>query len=335
MDQVDFGYVANLGRTIYNICFQRFLHAKLELKRPATDLQKLLSRTEIVFEYLVHEGDRFGFDVNSILEIPSSNGGTCFNIASQNSKKISNLIIGREIKVNSITTDMMVPDFNYPNLAIQMMEKDINPYVINYDGNSLVEIYPSSFKSEEAKQLMAKFPRSVHFTIDDINCSRNCPPDCSSSFKKFYFKNGEFLEMSDSNRIGQGGFGWVFKGKFHGQDRAMKCVYNGQIRGHIKATDTVSDFEEDISEIRIQMASGGPGVIVPEAFVRQQNQEQGDNGKWIAENYNIFIYPLYDCNLCELHENHYNQFTDEILRDIMHQCLTRKSSALKDYLIFE
>ena len=335
MDQVDFGYIENLGRTIYSICFQRFLHAKLELKRPSTELRKLMSRTEIVFEYLVHEGDRFGFDVNSILEIPASNGGTCFSTASQNSQKISSLIIGREIKVNSIGTDMMVADFKYPDLAIQMMEKGVNPFVINYDGNSLIELYPSSFKSEESKRLIAKFPRSVHFTIDDINCSRSCPPDCSSSFKKFYFKNGEFLEMSDSNRIGQGGFGWVFKEKFHGQDKAMKCVNNGQIRRTILAKDAVSDFEDDISEIRIQTASGGPGVIVPEAFVRQQNQEQDESGKWIAENYNIFIYPLYDCNLCELHENHYDQLTDEILRDIMHQCLTRKSPTLTDYLIFE
>ena len=37
-------------------------------------------------------------------------------------------------------------------------------------------------------------------------------------------------------------------------------------------------------------------MIVPVAFVRQQDQEHED-GTWIANNYNIFIYPLYDYNL--------------------------------------
>ena len=74
------------------------------------------------------------------------------------------------------------------------------------------------------------------------------------------------------------------------------------------------------------MASGGSGIIVPEAFFRQQNQEQDDNGKWIAKNYNVYVYPLYDCNLYEFHEKHFDQFTDEILSDILSKCLTRKCS---------
>ena len=79
------------------------------------------------------------------------------------------------------------------------------------------------------------------------------------------------------------------------------------------------------------MASSGSGIIVPEAFVRQQNLVLDEDGTWIAENYNIYIYPLYDCNLYELHENHYNQFSVEILADILSQCLTRKCSNRETY----
>ena len=95
--------------------------------------------------------------------------------------------------------------------------------------------------------------------------------------------------------------------------------------------DSVSDLEKNISEIRIQMASGGSGIIVPEAFVRQQNQEKDDNGKWIAKNYNIYVYPLYDCNLYELQENQLDQFTEEIIGNIIDQCFIRKSF-YKSYL---
>ena len=74
------------------------------------------------------------------------------------------------------------------------------------------------------------------------------------------------------------------------------------------------------------MAIDGSGIIVPVAFVRQQNQEQDGNGKWIAKNYNIYIYPLYDCNLDELHGNYFDYFTEEIIADIIHQCFIRTGS---------
>ena len=57
--------------------------------------------------------------------------------------------------------------------------------------------------------------------IEDINCENTCRSECSSAFKKFYFKNGEFVKMIDTNRIGQGGFGSVFKGSFHGADKLL------------------------------------------------------------------------------------------------------------------
>ena len=132
--------------------------------------------------------------------------------------------------------------------------------------------------------------------------------------------------MTEENRIGAGGFGMVFKEFFHGKLMAMKCMLLGKIESRDYVNETKSDLEKNISELRIQVATAGSGVIVPVAFVRQQNQEQDDNGKWIAKNYNIFIYPLYDCNLYELHGKHFANFTEEIVGNIIHQCFTRKGS---------
>ena len=187
----------------------------------------------------------------------------------------------------------------------------------------LIFIRSASKVKKQNSYCQDQFPRSIHFSIEDINCENSCRSDCSSAFKKFYFKNGEFVEMADANRIGQGGFGSVFKGSFHGKEKALKCVLIGQIQGQIYVDDAVSDLEKNIFEIRIQMASSGSGIIIPEAFVRQQNQEKDDNGKWIAKNYNVYIYPLYDCNLYELHEKHFGQFTEEIIGDILNQCFIR------------
>ena len=160
MKEVDFAYVDNDGFTIYRMCFSKYISA--QFREEWTRLQ-VVPETEKVFDFLVAEGRKNGFDVDLLLERPNSTGETCFDLASRCSKKICKYILGRGIKVNSIKTDMMIPGFEYPDLSIQMMEEGINPRVISYSGNSQVGLCPSSFKDEKAKLLLAQFPRSIHF----------------------------------------------------------------------------------------------------------------------------------------------------------------------------
>ena len=300
------------------------------MKKPESELSKLVTETETLFEILVAMGIKNGYDVNSILEMPDLRGETCLDIASRFSDKICNNIINRGINVNSIRTDMMVRDFKNPKLAIQMMKMGINPKVIDCNGKSQIDYYPSSFNSEEAKRLLDTFPRSIHYSIDDIECPAECTAsssaECPSRFNKFVCKNGSLVEMTDQKRIGSGGFGMVFREDFHGKPMAMKCMPMGKIIKRDFVSETVSDVEKNISELRIQVATVGSGVIVPVAFVRQQNQEKDGNGKWIPKNYNIYIYPLYDCNLDELHGNYRDHFTESIIGDIIHQCFIRTGS---------
>ena len=190
MSQVDFGYICVdsqlSGITIYLACFQKYLHA-LRLNRPKSEWSKLIPKTEAVFEFLVEQGNINGFNVDAILEIPDPSGNTCFNLASRCSETICNYIIARPIQVNSINTHMMAANFEYPDLSIRMMKKRINPYLIPADiGTSEFDRNPSSFESEEAKLLLSQFPRSVHFSVEDIECGSSCPADCSSKFKRFY-----------------------------------------------------------------------------------------------------------------------------------------------------
>ena len=147
----------------------------------------------------------------------------------------------------------------------------------------------------------------------------------ATRFNKFVFKNGTLIEMTDTNRIGQGGFGMVFRCLFHGIPMAAKCVEISHIiEKNIIQDDPIENFlDKNLSEYRIQLATTGCGILIPVAFLRQQNQIL-ENGKWIARNYNIFLYPLYDCNLYELHSNYFNDFNDNILGNILHQCFTRK-----------
>ena len=332
MEQVNFDFVGDDGFTIYRQCLEKYTRSRF-LKRPESECSKIITETENLFEILVAMGIKNGADVDSILERPDQRGETCLDIASRFSDKVYNNIINRGINMNSIRTDMMVRDFRTPELAIQMMKMGLNPHIIDCDGKSQIDYYPSSFKSEEAKHLLDTFPRSIHYSIDDVECPAECPAsssaECPSRFKKFVCKNGSLVEMTDQKRIGTGGFGMVFREDFHGIPMAMKCMPMKKIIKRNFVSETVSDVEQNIAELRIQIATVGSGVVGPVAFVRQQNQEKDANGIWIAKNYNIYIYPLYDCNLDELHGNYRDHFTEAIIADIIHQCFIRTGSAQK------
>ena len=125
----------------------------------------------------------------------------------------------------------------------------------------------------------------------------------------------------------------VYRGLFHGEEMAMKFTLVEVETGDYDR----KDFEKKISELIIQKKVGTAesGIIVPVAFVRQQNQEQDQNGKWIAKNYNIYVYPLYDGNLGELHRKYFGAFTEEILADIIAKCLKREGSIVRVTVVFE
>ena len=142
----------------------------------------------------------------------------------------------------------------------------------------------------------------------------------------YYNKNGEFLKMRVENKIGLDVFGSVYKGSFHGQEMAMKFVPVGLIEEQNKVKATNCHLEKNISEIRLQISSGDSDILLPEALIRQQHLEKNENRELIVQIYNILIYPLYDSNLYELHQKYFDKFTDDILIDILKQCLTRKRS---------
>ena len=341
MKQVQFDDVDSDGLTIYTICLRRTRRIYRELtskKRGLVEVEKLtklIKKTESVFKLLLEEGikneNRLKINVDSILEYADLSGSTCFSYASEFSEIICNKIMDRGVTINHINTSMMVPSFKFPDLTVPMINKDINPYVISHTGKSQCQNYPTNFESSKTKHLLDKFKsagkiKSVHFSTTDIDCKEctpNCQPKCPIKFKRFQPKNDSLVQMNKENQIGSGGFSRVYKGFFLGQTKAMKCIPLTVRKEHNFISDAISEFENDMSEFLIQFAVSGPGVVNPEAYVLQQNQEKDVNDQWIAKNFKIFIFPLYHCNLSEFVGKYQFQFTDEILADVIHQCFTR------------
>ena len=258
------------------------------------------------------------------MEAPNNIGITLFTEASSHSQRIAKDICSRNVKINFISVSLKVPEFRFPEFSVQMMEKGINPKVIDDTGYSQIDDFPSRFENEQSAEFLSNFKNSIHFSIEDISCDRNCPENCSSKFRKFFSKEGQLVNMIESNQIGRGGFGSVFQVQFHGKEMAAKCVEIGQWKETSSLDEAKSNFENEIQEYIIQNAIPGSGIINPSAMIRQQNQSQDEDGEWFARNYNIFIYPKYDCNLYELKVNRRGDFTEELLTKIINQCIVRQ-----------
>ena len=263
MDENDFVFIDNDGFTIYRMCFDRYLNARWTLEKPEEDWSKLVTKVEETFFWLVDQGQKkLGIEgVNLIIQRPSSTGETCFLLATQCSPKIAKFILTQDIKINSITTDMIIPSFEYPELAEQTMIKNINPKVIEYDGISEFERWPGSFKNSKCKELAERFSRSIHFATEDTVCSINCGYICKSKLKAFFCENEPLVDVSEKNKLGTGGFGTVYGGKWHGEDVAMKCISIGQIKEQDFIDDAIADFEKNISEYQSQLVAKGSGAI--------------------------------------------------------------------------
>ena len=330
MRNVDLEYVD--GKSGCNLFFTSFQPILLPtLCNPTKENESvwlpLVPQIEKRFFYLIAECKKRIDDksLDKILETPTLMGATCFTAASMFSEKIMNFILQRQISMNAIKLNNDVVWFKFPQHTVDLLKRDVNPKIIRYDGQSSLDRFKASFKNDEAMTILKKFSNSIHFTTADINCEDfGCEmSNCPSRYKRFYYKDGPLVERTADNKIGSGGFGDVYEGPFHGKNVAMKFTRVEIIFKPI-IVDAVSELEKNISEYRTQLETPGSGVLLPTAFFRQQNQKQDGNGKCVAENYNIFIYPLYDCNLYELHTEHFDKFTEEVLGDIFHQCFNRK-----------
>ena len=161
--------------------------------------------------------------------------------------------------------------------------------------------------------------------------------------KAFYLNNGPMVTMVVANQIGKGGFGNVYNGKWHNKPMAFKCVLidlgvnshreteeylerNPELRG--LAYPQVLRLKSETEEFSKPFSLTGPGILQPIAFFRQQDQYDGGEKTrygdiwWRPRNYNVYVYPLCDCNLYELHNDFHDQFNDQILEHILSQCLT-------------
>lgn len=96
----------------------------------------LVPAIEERFFKLAKAGEKYGFDIDAIMEKPALLGSTVFETASLFSVKICKFILSRNIRVNHILADFNCPAFPVLNPLFdevtleKMLKKGINPKII-------------------------------------------------------------------------------------------------------------------------------------------------------------------------------------------------------------
>ena len=139
-------------------------------------IELVRTKTESLFFVLIEELKKNGQNEKLIEVLENRNvfGGTFFDLACHNKcYQIVHFILHQNIRVNSITLYNRIPEFFAPDLTPRMLQKDINPKILNYMGQSRIDLNPESFKNKECQNLLAKMPRAVYYVIEDIKCDKD------------------------------------------------------------------------------------------------------------------------------------------------------------------
>ena len=336
MHQVDFGHVDTLGGTLYHRCIQPYIAKFTHKKRSKFTEEETAQRTLDNLFYLIDKGDQHKADLQKILSQPNQIGDTVFQVMCYNmgGTPIVDFLLRWNVDINIVKLDfgtcnlITVPEYNEILLARKM-----NPKIIDSTGQSPLDVLQkSSFSiSPKLQKLINIYPNAVYYSTVPQTCNAECPQYCKSKMEPFRIGmngNGEYITANDSTRIGQGGFGTVFHGKWHGKDSAFKYILIRDEKNNNTnyVHEAYNHFNKNIIEYREQLdVSKNPnsGVIIPNAFYRQQLQDRDTNGKWVAYNYNVFVYPRYDCNLHQLHNDYYTVMDKDIKMNIIDQCFKR------------
>jgi len=88
--------------------------------------------------------------------------------------------------------------FYFPSLTVDMLKRGVNPFVVDYDGDTQFNYFNKNFKSVP-KNILEKYSPSlnsteVYYATHEIKCGSNCSSKCSDKMKgAVFYEGGELL----------------------------------------------------------------------------------------------------------------------------------------------
>lgn len=315
---------------LFNKCLQ---YLKANNKKRASlkteKYKKLLLHVEEIFKKLTEFAD---FENNQekmkrILETTDKAGTALISKATIYwSKEIVNYLLTNKINFNNCNSRFMTAEF-YDAEITKRIIPFVNPKIISHDGKSnLYDRDPQNFKGN-VKTEAEKYPNAIHVAVMNQECESGCPTDCKSKLVAFYYKNGVYIQRIQANQVGQGAFGSVFGGKWHGRDAVFKFIRMSMtnLGGMTYTSDSAADLESRLAEIK--KIPKNSNILKPLGHFRQQElTEDESTGKYFAENFEVFIFKRCRMDLEKFRNDEYPKLQDpkcKLLLFIMKQCLER------------
>ena len=214
-------------------------------------LGNLISKIEEIFFFLISAAEKHLDEekIDRIIESPDHSGQTVFMDASFLSEKISGWILDRNIDVAFVHETWMTPQFWFESNVEKMLKKGINPFVVNYTGESEYDL--RNFENIDQKLLepfisgkISKQRTEVFYSFEDSECSEKCKNSCEDKMLKFKLYTGK--RNFKNEKIG--GEAVVSFGTWHGEPVAFKLLELGKIEEVDWADEAISKAEKTRAE---------------------------------------------------------------------------------------
>ena len=248
------------------------------------------------------------------------------NATNSCSIEIVDYLLTNKIDINVCDSRFMTANFDDVEIAKRIIPF-VNPKIVNYIGQSQLYDMSTHNFTGNVKIEAEKYPNAIHVAVTDQKCNTGCPSDCESNLIAFYYKDGLYVHRNQANRVGQGAFGTVFGGKWHGQDAVFKFIKMNMenLAGKTLTVDFAADLESRLTEIK--KVPDNSNILKPLGHFRQQEQTLNQStGKYIAHNFEVFIFKRCRMDLGKFRNDEYRDLEDsncQLLLFIMKQCLER------------
>ena len=223
-----------LGGTLYHRCIQGFITKIIEEKCTKMTKTETIKRTLDNLFYLIEKGYQQKADLQKILSQPNHIGETVFQAMCFTLKgpPIVDFLLRWNVEINIVKLDFGTCNLvHLPQYNEILLTRKMNPKIIDSSGLSPLNVLRQSSVSISPKmqKMIDMYSNAVYYSTVPQICYPECNKCCKSRMEPFRIgmnENGEYITANDSTRIGQGGFGTVFHGKWHGKDSAFKYLFN-------------------------------------------------------------------------------------------------------------
>ena len=276
-------------------------------------LRSLVSKIGETFFFLISRAKEklTEEEINRIIEAPDHSGITVFSIASQFSEKISGWILDRNIDVAYVDHLWITPQSYFESNFEKMLKKGINPFVVDYSGESWFEF--RNFENID-QTLLQSFTNGkitdgkteAYHSFTDSDCNEKCHESCEDKMLKFKLYTGK----RNFEIVKRGGEGFVSFGKWHGKEAAFKRLkLEIETPDSPSVQDVILTAEKTRAEFETASKLSHPNILKVLHVFRYQETEKIGNYRSLL-NWTIIVMEKHDKNIAELTQEERNDLPD-------------------------